>query len=383
MVEEVANDSQRIPVVRSVLQRMIDTTGTRRFVTQLLLKRELPDVNESEIITFLEKLLDRRIIEQRIIEQRPTAYSLSHDYLVNRVREWFDPIAMERKRAEETLERGLAEWGNTKALLNRQQVDAVRKWVIALNQEEQRLLQKSETDYLRREREADLERDKARMTLLAIRARRAEADARSLDQVALAGALALESIHLARLRNLPTEADAIEIVRKALIQLPILVLTHGSDAVRSLAVLPDGRLASGSDDGTIKLWPRDGTGDPLVLTHGGVVLSLAVVPGGRLASSSDDGTIKLWPGDGTGNPVVLTHGDGVRSLGVLPDGRLASGGDDGTIKLWLVDEQKLIAALCLRAGRNLTKDEWALYIGADTPWQPSCRGFPSNWQTPD
>ena len=47
------------------------------------------------------------------------------------------------------------------------------------------------------------------------------------------------------------------------------------------------------------------------------------------------------------------------------------------------DDQKLIAALCLRAGRNLTKEEWSRYIGSDTPWQPSCRDHPSNWRTPD
>jgi len=68
---------------------------------------------------------------------------------------------------------------------------------------------------------------------------------------------------------------------------------------------------------------------------------------------------------------------------VLRDGRLAGGGEDGKIKLWLVDERKLISALCLRVGRNLTKDEWVHYIGADTPWQPSCRDRPSNWRTID
>ena|SRR6516162_3116436 len=35
----------------------------------------------------------------------------------------------------------------------------------------------------------------------------------------------------------------------------------------------------------------------------------------------------------------------------------SGGGGDGKVRLWLVDEQKLIAALCPRAGRNLTKDE--------------------------
>ncbi|MBV8612711.1 MAG: hypothetical protein JOY66_02940, partial [Acetobacteraceae bacterium] len=84
-------------------------------------------------------------------------------------------------------------------------------------------------------------------------------------------------------------------------------------------------------------------------------------------------------------PGVLRDGGGVWSLAVLADGRLASGGWDGTIKLWIVDEKKLIAALCLRAGRNLSKDEWARYIGPETKWQPSCRAFgvPTNWRTVD
>jgi WD40 repeat protein len=123
----------------------------------------------------------------------------------------------------------------------------------------------------------------------------------------------------------------------------------------------------------------------VVLPHGSQVYSLAVLADGRLASAGLDSKIKLWPKDGTGEPVVLSHGSHVDALAVLADGRLASAGADGKIKLWLVNEEKLIAALCLRAGRNLSKAEWARYIGADTPWQPSCRAFgvPSNWRTPD
>jgi WD40 repeat protein len=161
-----------------------------------------------------------------------------------------------------------------------------------------------------------------------------------------------------------------------------VVLSHDS-SVLSLAVLEDGRLASGSEDGTIKLWPKQDTGDPVVLSHGSPVRAMAVLADGRLASGGGDGTIKLWPKDGTGPPVIRSHGSSVWSLAALADGRLASAGSDDKIKLWLVDEQKLIAALCLRAGRNLTKDEWAHYIGSDTPWQPSCRNLPSNWRTPD
>ena len=161
-----------------------------------------------------------------------------------------------------------------------------------------------------------------------------------------------------------------------------MVLSHGSP-VDSLAVLADGRLASGGLDGKIELWPKEGAGEPVILSPGSPVRSLAVLADGRLASGDFDGNIKLWPKEGTSEPVVLSHGGSVRSLAVLADGRLASGGNDGKIRLWLVDEQQLISALCLRAGRNLTKDEWARYIGSDTPWQPSCRDLPSNWRTPD
>jgi WD40 repeat protein len=150
-----------------------------------------------------------------------------------------------------------------------------------------------------------------------------------------------------------------------------------------LAVLADGRLASGGVDGKIKIWPKESTGKPVVRSHGSPVESLAVLADGRLASGGYDGTVKFWSKEGTGEPVVLSHGSGVSSLAVLVDGRLASGGKDGEIKLWLVNEQKLIAALCLRAGRNLAKDEWARYVGSDTPRQPSCRDLPSNWRTPD
>jgi WD40 repeat protein len=96
-----------------------------------------------------------------------------------------------------------------------------------------------------------------------------------------------------------------------------------------------------------KLWPREGRGAPEVLSHspGIPVNSLAVLADGRLASGGSDGTIKLWPKENNGAPVVLTRspGSSVNALAVLLDGRLASGGQDGMIKLWPVDEWQLIA----------------------------------------
>ena len=63
---------------------------------------------------------------------------------------------------------------------------------------------------------------------------------------------------------------------------------HDSD-VRALAVLPDGSLASGGEDDSIRLWKHARR-----LPHGDFVTSLRVLADGTLASASYDGTIRLW-----------------------------------------------------------------------------------------
>ena len=81
-----------------------------------------------------------------------------------------------------------------------------------------------------------------------------------------------------------------------------------SGSVNALAVLPDGRLASGSDDNTIRLWDAE-TGQELARLegHDGWVRALAVLPDGRLASGSNDNTIRLWDAE-TGQELARLEG---------------------------------------------------------------------------
>jgi WD40 repeat protein len=109
--------------------------------------------------------------------------------------------------------------------------------------------------------------------------------------------------------------------------------------VWSVVFSPDGRLlASGSDEGTVKLWDVE-TGQEVhtLRGHTGWVTSVAFSPDGRLlASGSDDQTVKLWD-VGTGQEVrtLSGHTAWVRSVAFSPDGRLlASGSWDGTVRLW-------------------------------------------------
>jgi WD40 repeat protein len=119
-----------------------------------------------------------------------------------------------------------------------------------------------------------------------------------------------------------------------------------SKPIYSLTVLPNGLLASGSDDKMIKLWDVSGEKVKCVDTlkeHYLYISSFTVLPSGLLASGSDDKTIKLWDVKGKNAKCVDTlrgHSSGIRALAVLPNGLLASGSYDETIKLWDVKGKK-------------------------------------------
>ncbi len=75
----------------------------------------------------------------------------------------------------------------------------------------------------------------------------------------------------------------------------ITTLTGHTHDVRSLALLQNGYLASGSWDNTIKIW--NALESKLITTltgHTNYVNSLAVLQNGYLASGSHDNTIKIW-----------------------------------------------------------------------------------------
>jgi WD40 repeat protein len=135
----------------------------------------------------------------------------------------------------------------------------------------------------------------------------------------------------------------------ATIRLTTATLGHTS-SVYSVAFSPDRRLlASGSHDGTIKLWEVASGSLVRTLTgHTSTVRSVAFSPDGRLlASGSADETIKLWDvASGREVRTLSGHTDRVWSVAFSPDGRLlASGSYDRTIKLWDVASGSLVRTL--------------------------------------
>jgi WD40 repeat protein len=154
---------------------------------------------------------------------------------------------------------------------------------------------------------------------------------------------------------------------------------HGhTGAVHCLAFHPGCHfLASGGEDGTVRLWDvTDGRLLQTLHAHDGAVRCLALTPDGQVLASAGGGTaVRLWSVPG-GEPLqtLEKHRAPVICLALSPNGRfLASGSEDTCIRLWSLPEGRSLKTLaahqepvnCLR----FTPDGRRL-VSAGGAWHP-------------
>ncbi len=127
-------------------------------------------------------------------------------------------------------------------------------------------------------------------------------------------------------------------------------LTGHKNWVKSLAVSPDGAwAASGSRDGTVKIWDV-GTGEcrATLEEHGNEVKSIAITPDGkRILSCGRDKSVRIWdPLSGQELAKLDGHTNEVWSVVASHDNtRALSGGWDKTLRLWDLDSLSCIKTI--------------------------------------
>ena len=115
----------------------------------------------------------------------------------------------------------------------------------------------------------------------------------------------------------------------------------GSAGVTALAVLPEGRIASGSTYGTIMIWDVE-SGDDIATLRGDYnpVRALLVLPDEKLASIHGSRNINIWnlkinSLQATLRPPMSQYLlSDISALALLPDGIILAGSAEGYINMW-------------------------------------------------
>lgn len=160
-------------------------------------------------------------------------------------------------------------------------------------------------------------------------------------------ALAMQ-LSLAAYRISPT-AEAVSSLLNSTATVPATrLLGPAGTEMHAVAFSPDGAvLATGSGDGSVRLWNARATGQPAQLgtadSVSGPVMSIAFSPDGKtLAASGGAAGVTLWDVSDPRHPVLrgripAGRGADVNAVAFSPDDRtLATGSENGRVQLWNV-----------------------------------------------
>ncbi|WP_433259674.1 serine/threonine-protein kinase (plasmid) [Streptosporangium sp. CA-135522] len=136
------------------------------------------------------------------------------------------------------------------------------------------------------------------------------------------------------------------------------------------AFRPDGGLIAFSGPGRISLWNSTLTSAVGDLPAAGESASLAWSPDGRTLASYESGDrIRLW--DVPSRQLLGVVFDGLTGLGFGASASMAFGADgetlysttsEGVVRRHPLDEARVTAAVCARAGRTMTPQEWQRHL---------------------
>ncbi len=141
----------------------------------------------------------------------------------------------------------------------------------------------------------------------------------------------------------------------------------------------DGKqLAVGEESGIIKLWDVNNSSRPVFTLpgHTGIIRDLGFShDGSQLASAGFDKSVRIWHLNNLSEqPIVLSdHTDKLWSIEFTKDDELLLAGcTDNMLRKWPTRIEPMADEICQEVSRNLTKEEWNLYVAEDIDYQKTC-----------
>jgi WD40 repeat protein len=280
-----------------------------------------------------QRRLEAKRQEQNAVNESKRATAARNDAVRERNR-------ARRAEDEAEVQRASAEVQRQAAVRGREDANAQRLFALeqkATAEEQTRVAQSAKRDADRQRRRAVRERATAVAQKQRAQARLLLAEAR--EALTVDPRITLEKA-LRAVRLVPL-AESEKVFRDGLIELRVESIAHGGGPLITATFSQDGGLfataaapARGAAEARIfrttplRLLQR--------LRHDSSVSSVAFSPGGRrLATGEDDGDVRIWDTASGAPGPLLAHGGRVRSVEFSPDGRvLATASDDSSVRVW-------------------------------------------------
>jgi WD40 repeat protein len=163
------------------------------------------------------------------------------------------------------------------------------------------------------------------------------------------------------------------------------------DAIHALAWSADGQWVASASGRATRLWPAADllkaqsaeALQPLVLQQDDVINAAAFNPDSQLlVTAGTDLSARLWDPASGQELARIVEGRKINAVAFSPDGAwlyIASGDlakRYPMAQIKLLRPADLLPAVCSRLTRNLTQDEWGLFIGSNDPYRSLCPALP-------
>ena len=119
--------------------------------------------------------------------------------------------------------------------------------------------------------------------------------------------------------------------------------------VNCLKILLNGNIVFGllKNTNNLQIWLPGSASSLFSATHGGTVIALEILADETIVSSSDDSSsyLKIWDQSLNAIGTLIGQTSKASALKILPNGMLASGTDDSKLHIWNISSRALVKSL--------------------------------------